>query len=714
MGRARTSRAKKDPKATAPKIKGGEFSYKSPTWEGDVGHGRWDDDDAKDTGSMGNRWTTPIQYCFLSRRQVAHKASSDEGTVHTFLGAIPNLFMHRWPPVHEGMIINMTGCARTVDPQLLEVTSSPEDVPFPRMDRGFLDLGPDLCLDGCELVDITLETRLELGLVLEAQRAQVKQWFPNNLKDRKAKAILGVKLKADLKRPPSIQHVYSHLLYDVWGIRAKVTTEAERLGVSPNNINVINRVTGEEWEKEPEEVKQTIVKLHEEQKELSKAMKERRIDDMELTAEQKSAVINSLGIEFNQVFKLIHGATDWGFLVLGAGIDPESGKLRSSSWEYGTMLKSGENFFNRFNKDAVAGLVPGGLPGDKRDAIAYFGGPLLAHMRNVERVQVELLPKDHESTSDSEAMEVDPLPRDVPEANDDVVMSSNDAPHLSPTPDHDPLPDSALKVVRYPSPTPDHDPLPDFVPSTTVFLPLPTPNPILPPINLGPISFPNSSITEAFPGQPAPEIAPEWNDFPMMFMPSEGTPAYNNDDVFLPSPQGSSFSSLEPEGSSFSSLDTDGSSLSLNAQAQSSGDGLDITNGWSESFMLQCYEQLLASFPAPNPSYLADGPPPLNLNMHPTESASLFTSPAAPPLHPSSGPAVPPSNEIVSANATATAVRQKPTLDELPVKASRRGPLNKPAQQMPIPDIPRQARNRKAPGSREVTTLVSIEPSPPP
>ncbi|SJL18398.1 uncharacterized protein ARMOST_21986 [Armillaria ostoyae] len=717
MGRARTSRAKKDPKATAPKIKGtqlirvvqkkepkwdvranehlpndaffaggGEFSYKSPTWEGDVGHGRWDDDDAKDTGSMGNQWTTPIQYCFLSRRQVVHKASSDEGTVHTFLGAIPNLFMHRWPPVHEGMIIDMTGRTRTVDPQLLEVTSSPEDAPFPHMDRGFLDLGPDLCLDRCELVDITLETRLELGLVLEAQRAQVKQWFPNNLKDRKAKAILGVKLKADLKRPPSIQHVYSHLLYDVRGIHAKVTTEAERLRVSPNNINVINRVTGKEWEKEPEEVKQMIVKLHEEQKELSKAMKERRIDDIELTAEQKSAIINSLGIEFNQVFKLIHGATDWGFLILGAGIDPES----------------------------VAGLVPGGLPGDKRDAIAYFGGPLLAHMRNVERVQVELLPKDHESTSDSEAMEVDPLPRDVPEANDDVVMSSNDAPHLLPTPDHDPLPDSALKFVRYPLPTPDHDPLPDFVPSTTVFLPLPTPNPILPPINLGPISFPNSSITEAFPGQPAPKIASEWNDFPMMFMPSEGTPAYNNNDVFLPSPQGSSFSSLKPEGSLFSSLDTDGSSLSLNAQAQSSGDGLDITNGWSESFMLQCYEQLLASFPASNPSYLADGPPPLDLNMHPTESASLFTSPAAPPLHLSSGPAVPPSNEIVSANATATAVRQKPTSDELPVKASRRGPLNKPAQQMPIPDIPRQARNRKAPGSREVTTLVSIEPSPPP
>ncbi|SJL15642.1 uncharacterized protein ARMOST_19146 [Armillaria ostoyae] len=735
MGRNRTSQTKKDPKVKAPKIKGtqlirvnqkkrkdpkwnvhanahlpndaffaggNDFSYKSLVWEGDVGHGRWDDDATKLEGSMGNRWTMATQFCFLAHRQDTHKASTDEGTVHAFLGAVSNLFMHRWPPVYDGMIIDNMGRARTVDPKLLEVISSPEDAPFPRMDRGFLDLGPDLCLDGCELVEITDERRLELGFVLEAQRIQVKQWFPNNLKNKRGRAILGVKLKADLRRPPSLQHVYSHLLYDERQIGTKVATEVEKLGVSRNNINIINRVTGEEWEKESEDVKQTVIKLHEEQKALSMAIKERRIDDIELTAEQKSAVIESLGIEFDHVFNLIHGTTGWGFLIIGAGIDPETGKLRSSSWEYGTKLKSGENFFNRFDKDAVAGLVPGGLPGDKRKATRYFIGPLLAHMRNVERVQVELM---HEPTSDSEAMEVDPLPRDVPEANNDVAMPSNNADsaskailHPSPTPDDDPFPDFASKVILHPSPTPDNDPLPDFI------SPLPTPN-------FGPIS---SSATEAFPDQPAPEIAPDWDTFSMMFMPSQNTPVYNNDDVFLPLPPEGSFSSLEPEGSSssFSSLDPDDLSFSLDAQAQPSGDGLDNATVWSESLMWQCYQDLLASFSAPNPSY--PGGPSFDSNMPPMEPASPLASPAAPTLLPSSGPTVPVSNELMLANVTMTVVHQKPTSDELHVKAPRRTPSNKPVQQIPTPDIPRQARNRKAPSSREITTLVSIEPSLPP
>ncbi len=48
-------------------------------------------------------------------------------------------------------------------------------------------------------------------------------------------------------------------------------------------------MTGEEWSKEPEEVKETIKKLHEEQRVLSMAIKKRRTDDINLTAKQKSA-----------------------------------------------------------------------------------------------------------------------------------------------------------------------------------------------------------------------------------------------------------------------------------------------------------------------------------------------------------------------------------------------------------------------------------------
>ncbi|PBK73751.1 hypothetical protein ARMSODRAFT_972134 [Armillaria solidipes] len=138
---------------------------------------------------------------------------------------------------------------QTMDPKLLAVISSPNDVPFPCMDRGFLDLGPDLCLDGCKLVEITDERRLELGFILKAQHI-VKQWFPNNLKNKRGRAILGMKLKANLRHPSSLQHVYSHLLYDEHQIGTKVMTETEKLGVSHNNINIINQVTGKKWEKE--------------------------------------------------------------------------------------------------------------------------------------------------------------------------------------------------------------------------------------------------------------------------------------------------------------------------------------------------------------------------------------------------------------------------------------------------------------------------------
>ncbi|KAK0436069.1 uncharacterized protein EV420DRAFT_1652699 [Desarmillaria tabescens] len=286
-----------------------------------------------------------------------------------FFGAIPNIFMHRWPPTHKEIFIDMIGCARTKPLHLVGVQSSPKDVPFPRIDRMFLDLSPDLCLDGCEPTVLTPEMRIEIGAVLEDQHV-VKQWFPNNQRATKVKLALGLKLKVDSKRLPQLQHVYSHLLYEERKIAEKVVVEAKRTGLSPNN----------EWAKESDDVKNTIKKLHKEQKELSMAMKEHRVDDIELSTEQKSNVIKSLGLELDSIFDVIVKATGWGFIVVGAGIDPESGNLRSSSWEYGVKLKSSGGFFDGFDRDAATGMVPGGLPGDKRKAGAYYSGPLLAHM----------------------------------------------------------------------------------------------------------------------------------------------------------------------------------------------------------------------------------------------------------------------------------------------------------------------------------------------
>ncbi len=150
--------------------------YQSPIWEGDIGHGIWDDDNSKILMSMGNQWTTLTQYHFLSHRQASHKRSSLEGQVHGFLRAVPNIYMHRWPPLHKMMFINMKGQLRAIASDLVRVISSPEGVPFPCMDKNCLDLSLDLCLDRCELAKITPEIRLEFGCVIESKHAVSLQW----------------------------------------------------------------------------------------------------------------------------------------------------------------------------------------------------------------------------------------------------------------------------------------------------------------------------------------------------------------------------------------------------------------------------------------------------------------------------------------------------------------------------------------------------------
>lgn len=48
-------------------------------------------------------------------------------------------------------------------------------------------------------------------------------------------------------------------------------------------------------------------------------------------------------------------------------------------------MDSGAQFFDWFDDAAELGMVPSGMPGDKRSSSEYFGAPLVAHMRNVER-----------------------------------------------------------------------------------------------------------------------------------------------------------------------------------------------------------------------------------------------------------------------------------------------------------------------------------------
>ncbi|KAK0216718.1 hypothetical protein EDD85DRAFT_962112 [Armillaria nabsnona] len=82
--------------------------------------------------------------------------------------------------MQENTFIDPKGKARSIPPELIDAEGSPKDMLFPRIDEGYLDLGPNLCVDSCVLVEPMPELRIALGDVLMYIYYQMKQWFQNN------------------------------------------------------------------------------------------------------------------------------------------------------------------------------------------------------------------------------------------------------------------------------------------------------------------------------------------------------------------------------------------------------------------------------------------------------------------------------------------------------------------------------------------------------
>ncbi|KAK0441481.1 uncharacterized protein EV420DRAFT_1485646 [Desarmillaria tabescens] len=287
---------------------GKEFSFRKPVWLNNVGHGAWDDEEP---GPNEKNLTT---------------SEAGQGEAHKFLGMMANLFMHRWPPVWELMFIDYTGRARKLALHLIGIMDSPDGTPFPRMDKGFLNLGPDLALNGCELVLLTQEQRDTFGQVLEKLCVRLRQWFPNNKKGLTSSRGLKAILKTDVEktRPPQAMHIYSCKLYAERCLREKVIAEVARTGESPNNIAVISQMTNVEWKKEAPEVRAETMSIQSEQRKLVEAVKAHHYDKINFPPGQKKQAIESLGGKFKKMFKLFQAITGWGFVIVGAGIDPGS------------------------------------------------------------------------------------------------------------------------------------------------------------------------------------------------------------------------------------------------------------------------------------------------------------------------------------------------------------------------------------------------------
>lgn len=153
------------------------------------------------------------------------------------------------------------------------------------------------------------------------------------------------KLEVGPKRAPQAVQTYSNMFYDT-NVAPIVAIEAEKQGLTINDIKLINTVTSAEWKKETPEVRAEVKQVVKQEKQLMLALKECHYDDIRLSPEQKDTyvtisvpkaerfshryrMLRTLGFEFRRIFDKIKFITGWGFVIVGAGIDPLTGDMRS-------------------------------------------------------------------------------------------------------------------------------------------------------------------------------------------------------------------------------------------------------------------------------------------------------------------------------------------------------------------------------------------------
>ncbi|KAK0458066.1 uncharacterized protein EV420DRAFT_1643412 [Desarmillaria tabescens] len=685
---------------------GSEFSFRNPVWINDVGHGAWDDEGpGPDEKNLASRWTCWPMTQYLRHRRLARLAASEAGEVQKFLGMVANHSMHCWPPVWELMFIDYKGHSRKLALQLIGVKDSPKGMPFPRMDKGFLDLGPDLALDGCELVILTQEMRDTFSQVLEQRRIRVKQWFPNNKRELTGGKGLKAILKTDIEktRLPQAKHVYSRMLYAKRGLREKVVAEAARTGEPPNSIAVISRMTNAEWKKETPEVRAEVMSIQSEQKKQVVAVKAHRYDDIAFATQQKK--------------QLFEAVTGWGFVVVGAGIDSGSENLRSCSWEYGTGLASGKEFFDSFDRDAAAGLRPSA--------------------RSYAKYGTYVQQKPQEPVASSSSMDVDLVAHDVPKVapgnnNSNLPPVNNLLPDES-LPGEPPQETSSLDTVDEPlpdEPLPNEppqgtssadEPLPLLSSNRTPDLPVPSGSEmdvdsLLAAWNSGQLSMPNANSMYCQSSQnnsvsqnnalffQSPQGSPVYDDYALLQLLHDNSfPVTNEFQPNIPAPSSSNNVWSDSFWNSYGHISPGPSLLNPtyssynSSQTESSTSSMAFTSSLSPSFVAP------PSFPSTESSM----------------SSMAFTSSSS--VAPSSFPStIMPSEDVEMSEVETISDLATKNKQQEPVQSNRasaevhpRTLSNRSAEQVLAPVIPQQARNRKPPGPREVKTLIGSEQSTP-
>ncbi|KAK0476374.1 hypothetical protein IW261DRAFT_1567055 [Armillaria novae-zelandiae] len=342
--------------------------------------------------SHKNRKTSELQTAILKHLLPDYHHHSANGHLRKFRARVNCQWAKRFPERFRQYFLDREECIRLIPQELIGIDNSFPNDTYPRMSEGVLDFGPDIpCYDTCPLVqqeDIPdyRETLALLLKFLRQRRTQLKNWFNNNRCTRvipkTGSCARGRQINVVPPRLSRAIDLFSKKYYRQ-RVYPYVVEEAAQRGLPVNDISLVRGVTAHIWDNETPEVKAEITACIDKERELITAFKMGTLKRSDLTDNGKIALIDSLYQQFGNAVKDLVEYLNWGVVIIVGGVDPRTGKTRTLGYDYGCTTADGKDFISSFNDAAEAGHIPGTNEGKSRAFNEYYGLPFMLHMKKI-------------------------------------------------------------------------------------------------------------------------------------------------------------------------------------------------------------------------------------------------------------------------------------------------------------------------------------------
>ncbi|KAK0466893.1 uncharacterized protein EV420DRAFT_1635926 [Desarmillaria tabescens] len=319
-----------------------------------------------------NRKTSHMQTGLLKELLPEYHYHSANGLLRVFRARTNGRWHRQFPESFGSYLLDCDDKICLIPSYLIGVHDSPPGASYPRMSEGCLDFGPTMkpCYDNCPLVNKTQLPDYDRVLAVllcfvVMRRNQLKNWFNNNRITHaipKVGKIGRLQVNVVLPRIPQAVHLYSGKYYPT-RVYPHVAAEAARRGIPTNNISLVRDMTKYIWDNETPEIKKDINDCVEKERELITAFREGKLGASDLSSDKKASVIDSLDHEFEGMTKNL---------------------VNYLQFNYGCTTSDGKNFINSFNDTAEIGHIPGTPEGESRAFSQYYGLPFMYHMKKVQ------------------------------------------------------------------------------------------------------------------------------------------------------------------------------------------------------------------------------------------------------------------------------------------------------------------------------------------